>query len=204
MSKIKTKVLNANTQITKLNLSHTPDVMSKYMQIINDEAERILKIPICGRSTTDIRTSIACLTALNSMNKDLHTEVREMRKEVRELSTTQIQTLALEEHMFNDNLPESDELVDQPINSTNDSNDLLSEMPNNSTDLTTNSTAEQPADIGRPPTVLDQHSSNSLPYRAKDEPFDPFGRLTKIHTTANIPSPHSQPDYIGKSGSYPR
>lgn len=66
------------------------------MHLIDDEADRIAALAPNDRTSADIKTAIHCLTALNAINKDVHAEFREMRQEIRMLSSEKVNAIIAE------------------------------------------------------------------------------------------------------------
>ena len=60
-----------------------PEILSKYLSVLDDEAERILSLPIEKRTSQDINNVIRASTFLTTMNKEARAEVNQIKLEVR-------------------------------------------------------------------------------------------------------------------------
>ena len=82
----------------QLSLDDVPEIMSKFLGILNAEAERIEQLPEADRKPSDIKTAVSCLTALNAINKDTNTEVFEYRKQINLLPVDKVQAIVAAQH----------------------------------------------------------------------------------------------------------
>lgn len=85
--------LTLNRQIVEVNLDEVPDLISKFLSVINEEAQRITNLQPEDRTPQDINTCVKCLTALTSLHKDIREESRTIRQEIRMLPQPQVRQL---------------------------------------------------------------------------------------------------------------
>lgn len=70
-----------------------PRIRSKFLSILDSEADRISALPLAQRKPADIKTSIACIQALTAMYKDSRAELEEVIAEVKPLSPDKLSSI---------------------------------------------------------------------------------------------------------------
>jgi hypothetical protein len=71
-------------------IDDAPEILAKYLSILNDEAERIELISPRERTPQDIKTSISCITALNTLNKEVRAETAAIKSELKLLPQSKV------------------------------------------------------------------------------------------------------------------
>ena len=66
-----------------LTIDDGQEILSKYLSIFNDEADRINALPVDQRTASDIKVAISAATFLVTMNKADAQEVLKVRAEVK-------------------------------------------------------------------------------------------------------------------------
>jgi hypothetical protein len=74
-------------------LDDAPDIMSKFLSILNDEAERIGTLDPEDRKPQDIKLAISCLSALTGLHKENRVEFNQLAIQIAPLPQARVQEI---------------------------------------------------------------------------------------------------------------
>ena len=75
--------MKSNEVKRMLTIDDGSEILSKYLRIFDDEADRINALPVNQRTASDIKVAISAATFLVTMNKADAQEVQKVRAEVK-------------------------------------------------------------------------------------------------------------------------